>query len=980
MQTKIQQVDKDVRAAATRLARALVDSDAEIIVGLVRRLPRILDILVDDPDLKANLNEKLVYSSGIDLNPSLVKGRKVALVDNCVQRGMNLRCYYESLQKKAARLRVFAFARSLWHVEHGQYTGLHIEEPLLELEPDDFELVTSYVNWALSDSPVPLDCEDTILELELLQDVAPQEFLAGLAQIAPLQLIPRSPHSGIHLCSQYVGSDHPLASGLLKQLAAVHLAIEEEVKLAWTMEEGGKIYFVPIVLYSATGQVSSDIAVPAGAPNDLFNFRRLFPHAEDDTLAWFEAVQLWASALIAGRIWKSLEALNVHCRPKPIIEEFQRADGAETGEAAHKLYLEIIQQEFNGFSAQLAAPPGVPIEIEKDRFHELGSSIRRILGKYYITTNESRQRLEWVPVGLSFPELRQALAMSDCPAQPGEISARLDELLATCWLKSGTDKSDGIIHTKYFCTEQNPQRSADVNHLSFSRPRDYLRRQISRGLVAAFAAVLPRAEDSSLPPGGIIDGHFRHGLVVALDLLGDDKKYTLLLRSPQPRGHIVWCDTTHHEVRGNGSIEANQELLGIRVVQIPNRGNIIIPTLDATLLHQTPIEQKVLLLTREFADALRQVGTTQLSVGDVLTFLSSCKDAQRAFETLGQNLRGTRDALEALFAGTTRSKPHLDDSEQHISGAFDKLRVIRYAEAISKWLRAEQSGPGRSLDFLKYVETIDRNIAANGWTGIFSQLVAEAQFLRKSVVTGILNQGDLFGETKDAPAETAREIYKEWEEVIAKLGFVSESGHKLPFPRLSSPRAKRTGPAELAFVKLDRSRHGAAESDSESDERQHKHFPLFRSFAGFYNGEELKAPEGDALLFGFARPTDGVRFAHAVAAAVSVYDAVPRFYRVTLTYGPAAFESDGNIRSSALDIERDVADGLKTKERDVTRKGVVVGSLMNSILWKCVTSDLQRYGAEVGELNYTGGKRPLPEPIRYIAINTLATEPQDIKS
>lgn len=132
----------------------------------------------------------------------------------------------------------------------------------------------------------------------------------------------------------------------------------------------------------------------------------------------------------------------------------------------------------------------------------------------------------------------------------------------------------------------------------------------------------------------------------------------------------------------------------------------------------------------------------------------------------------------------------------------------------------------------------------------------------------------------------------------------------------------------------------------------------------------MKDPEGDAVRLGFVSTRNALRFSHAIAEVAGVYDAINKFYRVTVTEGMASFETHGNIKSSALDIEPDVAKGLKTKEGDVSQKGVSVGTLVKSRLWPCFVRRFEELGVESGEFSYGDGKRPLPAPISYIVIRS----------
>lgn len=173
--------------------------------------------------------------------------------------------------------------------------------------------------------------------------------------------------------------------------------------------------------------------------------------------------------------------------------------------------------------------------------------------------------------------------------------------------------------------------------------------------------------------------------------------------------------------------------------------------------------------------------------------------------------------------------------------------------------------------------------------------------------------------------------------------------------------------ARLAFAKVDRARHGLTESPEETKERINKHFPLFRSMAGFYNGFEARDPEGDALLFAFSAPRNALRFGHALAALLNNHEAVMKFYRVALAEGEAEFHPDGNIVSpGCVDLLPDIERSLKPKEYDIARRGLSLGSLIDERIWGCVADHLYAEGMEVGEIAGSG-KRTLPKLLCYAA-------------
>jgi hypothetical protein len=952
-------VDSEVQCAVERLADALVSSPVEIVVALVRRLPRIFDAFLGESELRRRLDEKMVYSTCLDLVPALVRGRSVALVDDCVQRGISLRSHHLRLTRLARQVLVYALARSRWHSSHGQFSGLVVQEPVLDLEPEGFELATSHINDVLFEFPTPMDCEDRFIRV--VSSATSADLVRALSRVSALIELPSAPYSRVKRYSQFLGVEHAIAAGLATNSQAEGITLDRELKIAWTVSDDGSVFLLPVCLFSvvATAPLTRR---GTSRPSELVRFAEFFPEAEPRRRL-LEAAELWASSEMAGRIWRTISSAGFSCTFECSDREFRRSYGADAGSLVHRLYLENMHHAFERFEPPAIDKGSSPSKLGLVRSRQLAFQVRALLERRYREANAGRSRIEYKPTGLGFSELLSGLNAPPAMDSAAELSAVLDDLLAASWIKSTAEESGPCVRAAYFCTEQNSGRAQEEHeYVSFSRPADWKRVRMSQGLVRAFADVLPAQHDPGAAGRAIRSGYFQHGLVVALHLLGDLRRNTMLLASPQPHGMVVCCDPANSYVSGGGSIEENQALLGLTITD-----QAVMVDTPRDLLRHTPIQHEVLLLAREFGDLLRLIQATGVSVGDTLLLLSTCFNSVNALTGLAHNLRKTQEALVSIGRGVSPAEGLMRTAYHHLSGARDKLRVIPSAPAIARVARDLAVSVQLSPSFQRYVDSIAPDLPSNAWLAVLGQLVAEAEYHCSVARRG---QPDLFSPqgpsaaTAMGPDQLAR-IHAEWSERVRNLAFLRDSAFALPHAALIERRSRESWRGRVAFVKVDRARHGGAESAADVKERTERHFPLFRSVAGFYHGFEARDPEGDALLFAFPVERNAVRFVHALVLLVGAAAAVTKSYRVVAVEGEAQFEEDGNINSpSAVDLLPDIEAAVKQYEANTEVPSAAVGSLLDDGLWPSLAADFQARGLVLTETTGQAGKRVLPGPVR----------------
>jgi hypothetical protein len=948
----LRQVEGDVRRAVERLAEQLLSDQYHYVIGSVRRLPRIFDALLPEGALRTALNRKLVYPGCVTLNPKMFEGRSVAVVDDCVQRGISLRDQLKQFHQLGVKnTTLFALANSRWHAEHGQFTGVQLHEPVLTLRPDDFSVLTAYINDTLRNCPIPLDCEDRFIRIDRANsELTPDEWInTYVSALGPIDKLPAPAYSNVRRYSQFFGANHPAANRVSSiQIPGWRIGLDEEIKISWITNNTGDIYCVPIALYSIRKRKKVD------SNSDTSRFLReplrIFADCEKKAYLIYESAALWSSATISGYIQAALKSVGADCSLLPNQEEFYRSYGTRGKE----IYTWYSDQLRNASVADIVLPKqqAPTSELPIGDYHQRKSEIHKLLFEHYRTGNHGKKRLNWVPAGLPFRDIRKRLSS---PLSPNLISALLDDLLANCWIKSATRGG----RTHYFSTELSKQTSSDENLASFSRSGDWGKVQhsalLSRAVIEHFSS---SSERPSIPLG-----YFEHALSALVNCLGNLRSATVFVQREQPHGMIVFCDTHNSLIRGQGTIQQNLANLGIDLAA--GRVSLRADTGDPDIA--TEFTPQALLAIREINEAVSALeNKAKFSRGNAILYLSSCMNRKQLFTVLLENIRSIRDGLASTNSARALSELNISAIDHNISGAFDKLNLARLSrEAGAAFVGTIKPALASRL-FRDFMESSEPDLCTNGWLGVFDELLAEAQAIFSEFRSGTKSLFDEAGEAVEGCEQMDVSVtHEEWNSTVARLGFARDSDFAFPFDKLTHRFKARDLEKDVGFVKIDAARHGRVETDEEREKREEQHFPLFRSLAGFYSGVEARDPEGDALVFAFENPRNALRFAHVATLSCGRNRPVDGRYRIAAAAGHARFTKDGNIHSSTMDIIPDIEKFLKERPCDTISPGASFGSLIDCGLWRVFRKQLKYHGMIVGAESYEQGKRRLPRPVLF---------------
>jgi hypothetical protein len=466
---------------------------------------------------------------------------------------------------------------------------------------------------------------------------------------------------------------------------------------------------------------------------------------------------------------------------------------------------------------------------------------------------------------------------------------------------------------------------------------------------------------------GLLLGHFEHALSALVDALGKNRKDTVFKLKSEPHGVVVTCDTSNALVHGDGTIQQNQEILGIDIqnegVRIRNKP----PDPD----DKSSFAPKALLLVREISEAARILSQgVDVSKGDAILYLGSCTTASKLFPVILENVRNIRDDLAPISNNRPLTEIQFRRIGDNVSGAAKKIELAARSRTVTSVLAGLASPSRMSPLFRQFVAHTERELCANAWLSVLEQIIAEAKGLfveyRNDTRSRSLFEAEMQEPWADCQRPDVRSLYEEWSALVSDLGFISDSGFRLPYELLQRRFQAREVYANIGFTKIDAARHGQQESGEQKRKREDGDFPLFRSVAGFFHGVEARDPEGDAVVFAFSQVRNALRFAHAATLMCDENGAVAGRYRIATAHSEARFMEDGNVDSSSLDLIPEIENCLKTLSSTTTHHyGANLGSLIDDGLWCVVRRHLVTNGRyEVGAKSYRG-KRSLPGPVLY---------------
>jgi hypothetical protein len=937
-----QPVEQVVPAIMNEIVERILARQFEVVCVLPRRAARLVDLFVSE-GLRTRMEGVLVYPPVFEFVPTMIEGRSVAVVDNCVQRGTKLGDVYAGIAEKAKYVECFALARCLSHERRGQFGGVRISEPVLECTDEEFELLTSYVNYRLWNSPLPLDYEDSLIEVRLTNKQDLRKIPSLLTKVSVVWQLDGSDGSSIFRFSAFLSKDSPLLDGLRVESDGAQNDVE--AKICWSAERAGMAYAVPLVLYRVKpGIVRTDL--PGRLRNAAERFSSLL--AQDSKLRLFRALHLAGEAILTGRVWRFLRDNSIDCDFSLRSRDLARYYGTTLGKQIASLFEDVTRESRDSFvdPHSLKMRPSTPLILDAEICAKYTDEIVPLVDKRYADANRKTgvPRLKWRSKGYTFTELlREVRATVDPQVSAERLSSFLDVALASSWLKTLSlleEGADPKYSTFYVGTEQLPKASPDDQDLdSYARPKEFYWEVNSRSMVRMTLDLLRRVVGRD----EIQIGHFFHLLTIVHKALPNRQSETLFVIGEESMyGDVVWLRPSTLTGGTTRPLEEFQQELGFQVKREGQQR--FVTAAPAYSVKPTDVASDVRALLAN--DLYPVLSEWKEPLQTLLVYWNSCTTARSSLGQIWRNINQIGYHLKASSkSGEAPRLPTLKAIGDCIWGAEQKMRIALRSGELAAFVKGHGPLVGHTLD-RNLRENLETEQTKNLTFPLYFQLLEEARTLVYQMRTCNPTLS-LFG-TQGGGSLLSADQLQSWSANLAQLvrqvGYFSEQQYQVleaearevwskENGRLKEGFRERNSPeTKLVFVILDGVRsqpRGTGDTDdawkTDDAARRSHDLPSFRCLASTFSGFEAEPRIGDAFYFAFEEPIQAARFIVSALVACNLFEAVARKYRITVTQGGAEFDEDGSVSSPALNRGPDLeAFGRRAESSSGENCGAIV--------------------------------------------------------
>jgi hypothetical protein len=932
-------LEEIVNEQVVGLAKAVLRYNPDVICPIPRRAARIFDVFLP-ADLQKEIESKILYPSARFYSPESFSNSRIALIDNCVQRGKNLRNHIRLLSQEGRNtVDAFAFARCQWQGKNAQYSKVRINEPLLECDEFQYNRITSHINYRFWNSILPLDYEDILIEQDFKSAIDVNKIEKVLTRLGPTNRLPVG-GSKIIRYSCFV-KDSTFLNGLVPEAGILEKDVETKI-LVNIDPETGKSCVIPLALYKVDimlGELSSS-EMFTGYMSRLGEPLKIDSNAPERT---FISAHLAAESILAGRFWKALRQEGIECNLQIKKSELTRFYGLKVGENIFSIASEVISESMHEFNPVLSAPSGRPnAEMSIANYELYADQIRRILVDEYLSHNIERDVdvIDWDPHGLTFSELHERLRTNGFDSvNDVELSLVLDGLLAASWIKTQTGESStrshgSLLATTYTATELTSADRPEESIKSFSGSVDEEREHNTRDLICLVSQSLTH----TIGQVDIPIGHWEHCLTFVLRLLHDWKTKTILEPHFKPHGVIpvvVPCRRLHE----GSPIEEAGHFLGFRIVNVGQKRFV---RTNYEISQDSVFSNNVRALVREFEWILEDWYKNEKELQKLLLFLSSCPNTRVALDAIHYDLKGLEWDSTRLLTGRRVSDREWEDLTKYVRGGLNKLQVSEQSASYHNFLQRELETHRSRLSptlHQAFAQT-GRNHSMNPCLSVFHQLVEEGSLIL-SMTRKASNQIEIFEEQsddQDVPTISLDKLSLWWQsfqklvmklEMFTQIDFeLFEKGQpKQPISdvikELEQFRTKMNAEnhefKNLILVKIDAVGSTCdgdlARADDMEKHREGRDWIIWQFFAKFYGGFVPKEKDGDAIYFAFFEELDALRFALSAMGTFCFTGAVVRPYRIMSSSSISHFKEISNIKSQAMINISDMEERIKREEK-----------------------------------------------------------------